>query len=65
MTRAAVRTARRSHEGVTPGRSQALVTGTVKDLVIGSDIRFAKRGDHELRGVPDRWKLFAVDEVGR
>jgi hypothetical protein len=32
----------------------------VKDLVGGSGIEFTDRGSHELRGVPDRWQLFAV-----
>jgi hypothetical protein len=33
----------------------------VKDLVAGSGITFAERGEHELKGVPDTWRLFAVD----
>jgi class 3 adenylate cyclase len=39
---------------------EVLVSGTVRDLVVGSGIEFAERGDHELRGVPGSWKLFAV-----
>jgi class 3 adenylate cyclase len=39
---------------------QTLVSGTVKDLVIGSEIVFADRGEHELRGVPGTWRLFVV-----
>ena len=31
---------------------EVLVSRTVKDLVIGSDIEFADRGEHELKGVP-------------
>jgi hypothetical protein len=38
------------------------VSGTVKDLVVGSDITFATRGEHSLQGVPGEWKLFAVKE---
>jgi class 3 adenylate cyclase len=38
-----------------------LVTGTVKDLVAGSGIRFADRGAHTLKGVPDEWRLFQVE----
>ena len=26
----------------------------------GSGLRFAERGEHELKGVPDRWSLYAV-----
>jgi len=39
---------------------EVLVTRTVKDLVVGSELRFADRGAHELRGVPDTWELFGV-----
>ena len=38
-----------------------LVSGTVKDLVAGSGIAFSERGEHVLKGVPDVWRLFAVD----
>lgn len=41
---------------------EILVSSTVRDLVIGSDLRFSDRGVHRLRGVPDQWRLFAVDE---
>lgn len=40
-----------------------MVSSTVRDLVAGSGIRFADRGDHTLRGVPDPWRLFAVADV--
>jgi class 3 adenylate cyclase/pimeloyl-ACP methyl ester carboxylesterase len=40
---------------------EVLVSGTVKDLVVGSGIKFADRGEHELKGVPGSWKLFAVE----
>jgi class 3 adenylate cyclase len=39
---------------------QVLVSSTVKDLVAGSDLRFADRGTHSLKGVPGEWRLFAV-----
>ena len=39
---------------------EVLVSGTVRDLVAGSDIAFADRGEHELKGVPGRWRLYAV-----
>jgi pimeloyl-ACP methyl ester carboxylesterase len=39
---------------------EVLVSGTVKDLVAGSNIRFADRGTHVLRGVPGEWRLFAA-----
>jgi len=42
------------------GAGQVLVSRTVTDLVAGSGIAFEDRGDHELKGVPDSWRLFAV-----
>lgn len=39
---------------------EILVSGTLKDLVIGSGIEFTERGDYDLKGVPGTWKLFAV-----
>jgi hypothetical protein len=40
-----------------------LVSSTVKDLVVGSDIAFTERGSRELKGVPGEWSLFAVAGV--
>ncbi|HET6965153.1 MAG TPA: adenylate/guanylate cyclase domain-containing protein, partial [Acidimicrobiales bacterium] len=39
---------------------ELLVSRTVVDLVAGSGIRFIDRGEHELKGVPGRWQVFAV-----
>jgi class 3 adenylate cyclase len=39
---------------------EILVSNTVKDLVAGSGITFADRGEHDLRGVPDGWRLYTV-----
>jgi class 3 adenylate cyclase len=39
---------------------EVLVSGTVKDLVIGSGLGFTDRGARTLRGVPGTWPLFAV-----
>jgi class 3 adenylate cyclase/pimeloyl-ACP methyl ester carboxylesterase len=41
---------------------EVLVSSTVKDLVAGSGINFIERGEHELKGVPGPWRLFAVEE---
>jgi class 3 adenylate cyclase len=42
------------------------VSGTLRDLVVGSDIEFVDKGDHSLKGVPGSWKLFEVtDSYGR
>ncbi len=42
----------------TPG--EILVSSTVKDLVAGSDLHFEPRGEHQLKGVPEPWRLFAL-----
>jgi YVTN family beta-propeller protein len=43
------------------GASEILVSSTVRDLVAGSDIRFADRGAYDLKGVPGEWRLYAID----
>jgi class 3 adenylate cyclase len=40
--------------------SEVLVSQTVKDLVAGSGLTFEDAGEHELKGVPDRWRLYRV-----
>jgi len=40
--------------------NEVLVSRTVTDLVAGSGLAFQPRGEHELRGVPGTWVLFAV-----
>src|SRR5262245_33503297 len=40
--------------------SEVLVSSTVKDLVAGSDLKFEDRGEHQLKGIPDPWRVFAV-----
>ena len=46
--------------GSRAGAGEVLVSGTVKDLVVGSGIVFEDRGETELRGVPGTWRLWAV-----
>jgi class 3 adenylate cyclase len=41
---------------------EVLVSRTVADLVAGSGITFADRGSHALKGVPNKWRLFAVED---
>ena len=43
------------------GSGEVLVSSTVKDLVVGSGLRFKERGAAELRGVPGQWRLYALD----
>jgi pimeloyl-ACP methyl ester carboxylesterase/class 3 adenylate cyclase len=40
--------------------SEVLVSQTVKDLVAGSGLSFEDAGEHQLKGVPDRWRLYRV-----
>lgn len=42
------------------GDGEVLVSRTVTELVAGSGISFADRGEHTLKGVPGAWNLFAV-----
>ena len=39
---------------------EVLVSRTVRDLVGGSGFRFVDRGEHELKGVPESWQIFAL-----
>jgi class 3 adenylate cyclase len=41
---------------------EIVVSNTVKDLLAGSGLTFTDRGEHELKGVPGSWRLFAVDD---
>ncbi len=40
---------------------QVLVSRTVTDLVAGSGIAFDDLGEHELKGVPGTWRLYAAE----
>jgi class 3 adenylate cyclase len=46
--------------GALAGASEVLVSQTVKDLVAGSGLAFEDRGEHELKGLPDAWRPYAV-----
>jgi class 3 adenylate cyclase len=46
--------------GGAAGSGQILVSRTVQDLMVGSGMRFASIGEHDLKGVPGRWELFEV-----
>jgi class 3 adenylate cyclase len=43
--------------------SEVLVSQTVKDLVAGSGLEFEDAGEHVLKGIPERWRLFRVAGV--
>lgn len=42
---------------------EVLVSSTVHDAEAGTDIRFADRGVHTLKGVPGEWRLYAVEGI--
>jgi class 3 adenylate cyclase len=46
--------------GAFAGPAEVWASSTVKDLTAGSGIVFEDAGEHELKGVPDRWRLFQV-----
>jgi class 3 adenylate cyclase len=46
------------------GPDEVLVSGTVRDLIVGSDQPLADRGEHALKGVPGTWHLFSVEPRG-
>jgi len=49
-----------SRVAATAGPSEVRISQTVKDLVAGSGLTFEDAGEHELKGVPDRWRLYRV-----
>jgi class 3 adenylate cyclase len=42
------------------GPGEILVSRTIRDLVAGAPVRLDSRGEHELKGVPGSWEVFAV-----
>ncbi len=42
------------------GPSEVLVSQTVRDLVAGAGLELAERGEHDLKGVPGAWRVYAV-----
>jgi pimeloyl-ACP methyl ester carboxylesterase len=45
------------------GPGEVLVSSTVKDLVAGSGVELDDRGEHELKGVPGLWRIYAVRDA--
>jgi class 3 adenylate cyclase/pimeloyl-ACP methyl ester carboxylesterase len=44
------------------GPDEVLVSASIPPLVVGSAIRFAARGTHTLKGIPNAWDVYAVEE---
>jgi class 3 adenylate cyclase len=49
-----------SRVGSAAGPSEVLASQTVKDRTAGSGLLFQDAGERELKGVPDRWRLYRV-----
>ena len=49
-----------SRVGSAAQASEVLASQTVKDLTAGSGLVFEDAGEHELKGIPDRWRLYRV-----
>ena len=47
------------------GPREVVVSQTVKDLAAGSGLSFTDRGEHELKGVPDLWRLYVAEQATR
>ena len=43
---------------------EVLVTSTVKELLVGSDVKFSDRGILKLKGVPEEWHLYRAESPG-
>jgi len=43
---------------------EILVSRTVRDLVVGSDLMFDDRGSHQLKGIEGEWQVLAVRNAG-
>lgn len=46
--------------GAQAGSSEVLASQTVKDLTAGAGLAFEDRGEHDLKGIPDRWRLYRI-----
>ena len=43
-------------------RNEVWASSTIKDLVVGSGLKFKDQGEHGLKGLPENWRLFAVEQ---
>ncbi|HEV3364151.1 MAG TPA: adenylate/guanylate cyclase domain-containing protein [Acidimicrobiia bacterium] len=56
----AVHVAARVLQAAAPG--EVLVSGTIRDVLLGSEFKFEDRGRHRLKGIDGEWALFAVSD---
>jgi class 3 adenylate cyclase len=50
--------------GALAGPSEILASSTVRDLTAGSGLQFEEAGEHELKGISERWRLYRVTSPG-
>jgi class 3 adenylate cyclase len=55
----AVTIAKRICDAARPG--EVLASSAMPPIVAGSSIHFSDRGDHDLKGVPGKWRLYFVE----
>jgi class 3 adenylate cyclase len=56
----AVQTAARVAAKAKP--NEVCASSTIKDLVVGSGLRFRDVGEYRLKGIPENWRLFTVEQ---
>ena len=56
----AVHVAARVLQAAEPG--DVLVSGTIRDVLLGSEFKFEDRGRHRLKGIDGEWPLFAASD---
>jgi len=50
------------HADALAGSSEIWVSSVVRDLTSGSGLTVGDAGEHALKGVPDRWRLYRVSD---
>jgi class 3 adenylate cyclase len=50
--------------GALAAADEILVSAAIPLLTAGSGLRFIDRGEHDLKGVPGSWRLYAVEDQG-
>jgi class 3 adenylate cyclase len=46
--------------GISAEAGDVVVSQTVEDIATGSEFVFEDAGEHELKGIPERWHLYRV-----
>ena len=47
---------------IVTGAGEVFVSETVKGHLVGSGIAVSEQGIHVLKGVPDEWRLYAIED---